>query len=82
MKHYDTSFFCSKDSNLRAHVSLTKGSSWATLLINTSISESHATPRITIFIDGIENLKRFKNSLAEAIETAISEACGEEADRG
>jgi hypothetical protein len=82
MKHYDTTFFCAKDEGPRAHVKLTKGSPWATLLINTSVSDSYLTPRITLFIFSFEDLIRFKESLVSAIEDARSETCGEEADRG
>jgi hypothetical protein len=73
MRFYNTSFFCDKDKGPRAHVEIDNDNTWpATLVINTSVSERCFTPKVTFFISSVEDLLRFKYSLASSIEEAMN----------
>jgi predicted RND superfamily exporter protein len=81
MKSYDVSYFCEKDNGPVSHIHVDQnkfeGSKWPyTLVLNSSESSIHS-PRVIIYIDSLEDLLKFRNSVVfevDSIELAIKEA--------
>jgi hypothetical protein len=83
MRFYDVTFFCEKNQGPVAHLHISKSEDnqkWPiTLSINFS-EESHDKPSITIHIDSIADLLKFRNSII--FETDVIELYMEEHSNG
>jgi len=81
MRSYDVSYFCEKDAGPIAHIHVDSnrfsGSKWPYTLVLNSQPSSIQTPRVIIYIDSLEDLLKFRNSVVfevDSIELAIKEA--------